>query len=217
MVDESDAPTVIRAAGGLLWRKVGGRKELAVIQRTRYGGDWTLPKGKLEPGERWPDAALREVQEETQCRGCLGSFAGSVIYPVDGVPKVVLFWNMTLVGDCRFVPSDEVDALQWLPVKEALRTLDYAGERALVEANLEESAAGSTLRARVRRGWSRLSRIRRPSSYQRLASAYAAYSVELDHSIRHCKQKAETDFSWASAANRLISRRCSSSFRGRFG
>ncbi len=204
MVGEGDAPTVIRAAGGLLWRKVGGRKELAVIQRTRYGGDWTLPKGKLERDESWPEAALREVKEETQCRGRLGSFAGSVIYSVDGVPKIVLFWNMTLVGDCKFVPSGEVDALQWLPVKEALKTLDYAGERALVEANLKESAAGSTLRARVRRGWSRISRLWRSSSYERLVSAYAAYSVELDHSVRLCKQKAEADSSWASAAEELL-------------
>lgn len=140
MGDKSDVPTVIRAAGGLVWRKVGGRKELAVIQRTRYGGDRTLPKGKLEPGESWQEAALREVQEEIQCQARLGRFAGSVIYPVDGVPKVVLFWNMTLVGDCSFVPSDEVDALQWLSTEEALKTLDYEGERALVEANRKESA-----------------------------------------------------------------------------
>lgn len=133
MADHSDVPTVIRAAGGLLWRKVGGHKELAVIQRTRYGGDWTLPKGKLKPGESWQEAALREVQEETGCRVRLGGFAGSVIYSVDGVPKVVLFWNMTAVGGCRFVPSDEVDALQWLPVKEAVKILDYESERALVE------------------------------------------------------------------------------------
>lgn len=204
MVGESDVPTVIRAAGGLLWRKVGGRKELAVIQRTRYGGDWTLPKGKLEPGESWQEAALREVQEETRCQVRLGRFAGSVIYPVGDRPKVVLFWNMTVVGDCRFSPSDEVAALQWLPVKEALKTLDYEGERALVEENLEGSVAGSTPRARVRRFWSRIGRIWRSPSYERLVSAYAAYSVELDHSVKRCKQKPDADSSWASAAKGLL-------------
>lgn len=204
MVDESDVPTVIRAAGGLLWRKVGGRKELAVIHRTRYGGDWTLPKGKLESGESWQEAARREVQEETSCQVRLGQFAGSVIYPVGGEHKVVLFWNMTVVGDCRFVPSDEVDALQWLPVKEALKTLDYEGERTLVEENLKVSPAGSTLRARVRRFWSRISRIWRSPSYERLVSAFAAYSVELDHSVKRCKQKERSDSSWASAAEDLL-------------
>jgi 8-oxo-dGTP pyrophosphatase MutT (NUDIX family) len=204
MVDESDVSSVIRAAGGLVWRKAGGRKELAVIQRTRYGGDRTLPKGKLKSGEGWQEAALREVQEETRCEARLGRFAGSVIYPVDGVPKVVLFWNMTVVGDCRFVPSDEVDALEWLPVKEALRTLDYEGERTLVEENLKESVAGPTLKARVHRGLSRLGRIWRSPSYERLVSAYAAYSVELDHSVKQCKQKPGTDSSWASAAEDLL-------------
>lgn len=204
MVDESGVPTVIRSAGGLLWRKVGGRRELAVIQRTRYGGDWTLPKGKLEPGESWQAAALREVQEETRCQPRLGQFAGSVIYPVNGVPKIVLFWNMTLVGDCGFVPSDEVDALEWLPVQEALKRLNYEGERALLEANLGESVAGPTLRARLRRCWSRIGSIWRSPSYERLASAYSAYSVELDHSIERPKQDPEADSSWLGTAQDLL-------------
>jgi 8-oxo-dGTP pyrophosphatase MutT (NUDIX family) len=223
MVDESDVSSVIRAAGGLVWRKAGGRKELAVIQRTRYGGDRTLPKGKLKSGEGWQEAALREVQEETSCQVHLGTFAGSVIYPVGDKHKVVLFWNMTLVGDCRFVPSDEVDALEWLPAQEALKRLDYEGERALVEANLKESVAGPTLRVRVRRWWSRIGRVWRSSSvgalvrrcwsrigricrstsYERLASAHAAYSAELDHSVKRRKQK-EADFSWVSAADELL-------------
>ena len=204
MVDESGVSNVIRAAGGLLWRKVGGHKELAIIRRTRYGGDRTLPKGKLEPGESWQEAALREVWEETQCRARLGRFAGSVIYPVDGVPKVVLFWNMTLAGDCKFSPSDEVDALEWLPAEEALKKLDYEGERALIEANLKESVTGPTLRARVRRFWLRLSSFWCSPSCGRLASAYHAYSVELAHSIERCKQDPEADSSWAGAALDLL-------------
>ncbi len=204
MVDDSGVSTIIRAAGGLVWRKVAGRKELAVIQRKRYGGDRTLPKGKLELGESWQEAALREVQEETRCQVRLGTFAGSVIYPVGDRHKVVLFWNMTLVGDCRFVPSDEVDALEWLSAEEALKRLSYEGERALVKANLGESAVGPTLGDRVRRGWSRIRRIWRSSSYKRLVSAYAAYSVELDHTAKRCKQDPEADLSWASAAKELL-------------
>jgi 8-oxo-dGTP pyrophosphatase MutT (NUDIX family) len=204
MVDESDVSGVVRAAGGLVWRKAGGRKELAVIQRTRYGGDWTLPKGKLKSGEGWQEAARREVQEETSCQVRFGTFAGSVIYPVGDKHKVVLFWNMTLVGDCSFVPSDEVDALEWLPAQEALRRLDYEGERALVEANLKESVAGPTLSDRIRRGGSRIRRIWRSPSYERLVSAYAAYAVELDHTAKRCKQRPEADLSWASAAKELL-------------
>ena len=134
MVIEGGDAGVIQAAGGLLWRDTAQGKELAVIHRPR-NDDWTLPKGKLKPAETWQQAALREVREETGCPAHLGSFAGSLSYLVNGVPKVVLFWNMGLAGACKFQPSEEVDNLVWLPVPQALKTLDYADERALVAAN----------------------------------------------------------------------------------
>ncbi len=140
MADNGGEADVIRAAGGLIWRTTRGRRELAVIHRRRYGGDWTLPKGKLQPGEGWLEAALREVEEETGCKVRLGQFAGSVSYPVKGVPKIVLFWNMTPVGECEFNPSEEVEQVQWLPVEEALKKLNYEGERAVVADNVKASS-----------------------------------------------------------------------------
>jgi 8-oxo-dGTP diphosphatase len=62
---------VIRAAGGVVVRD--GR--VLLVHRDRYD-DWSLPKGKLEPGETWEDAALREVWEETGVRCTLGPFLG---------------------------------------------------------------------------------------------------------------------------------------------
>ena len=35
-----------------------------MVHRPRYD-DWSLPKGKVEPGESDEDAARREVEEET--------------------------------------------------------------------------------------------------------------------------------------------------------
>lgn len=58
-----DQATTIRAAGALLWRDSGEHKTIAVVHRRRYN-DWTLPKGKLQDGETWLNAALREVKEE---------------------------------------------------------------------------------------------------------------------------------------------------------
>lgn len=63
---------------------------------------WSLPKGKLEPGETFPDAALREVAEETGCRARLGEFAGYTPYRVRRGPKLVLFWHMVAVAPRRF-------------------------------------------------------------------------------------------------------------------
>jgi 8-oxo-dGTP diphosphatase len=124
----------IRAAGGLLWRETPGGRQIAVIRRNRHA-DWTLPKGKLEPGEAWEDAALREVHEETGYRARLGAFAGALAYQVDGRPKVVRYWHMQAVHDAPDSPIDpEVSRVEWLPVEEAIRRLQYPLERALLEA-----------------------------------------------------------------------------------
>src|SRR5919107_5088546 len=60
-------PDEVRAAGGLIVRD--GR--VAVVHRPKYD-DWSLPKGKLDPGEGFVEAALREVEEETGFRARLG-------------------------------------------------------------------------------------------------------------------------------------------------
>src|SRR5436305_1824888 len=62
----------IKAAGGVVRRTADdGRLEFAVIYRPKYD-DWTLPKGKLDPGETFEQAALREVEEETGLKCRLG-------------------------------------------------------------------------------------------------------------------------------------------------
>lgn len=135
---EEKAPfNIIKAAGGLLWRSSPHGKEIAVIHRKRYG-DWTLPKGKLRPEEEWQEAAIREVKEETGCDTSLLSFAGVVSYEVNGVLKIVLFWNMEPIGKCDFKPSEEVDQVVWLSVQKALERLDYPGEKHLLRNINEE-------------------------------------------------------------------------------
>lgn len=126
---------VIEAAGGILWRRAGDALELAVIHRPRHG-DWSLPKGKRDPGESWQQTALREMHEETGCRAALESFAGGTIYEVRERPKVVLFWNMGIIEQAPFEPNDEVDRLVWLTPAAALERLDYETERALLRQSL---------------------------------------------------------------------------------
>jgi len=128
---------VIEAAGGLLWRKTHRGRQVALVHRSRYD-DWALPKGWREKGETYLETAVREVIEETNCQVTPESFAGSTSYVVDGVPKIVLYWHMSLTGDCAFQPDEEVDKFAWLTIKKALKKLTYDGEKKLLANFLEK-------------------------------------------------------------------------------
>jgi ADP-ribose pyrophosphatase YjhB (NUDIX family) len=124
--------SVSEAAGGIVWRDGQSGRQVAVVHRPRYG-DWTLPKGWLDEGETWQEAAVREVREETNCIARLGEFAGCSCYVANGVPKIVLFWHMALVEERPFVANEETDELLWLAREEAVARLSYSGERALLD------------------------------------------------------------------------------------
>jgi 8-oxo-dGTP diphosphatase len=156
---------LIRAAGGVVWREEEGGLRVAVIHRPRRD-DWSLPKGKLDEGEGWEAAALREVREETGCTVKLGGFAGSTWYVPGRTPKVVLFWNMTLVKEGALDAGDEVDELRWLRVRAALERLDHESERqvlsrAVVRREAKLRGAADALRAEIAAARARLLRAAR--------------------------------------------------------
>jgi 8-oxo-dGTP diphosphatase len=122
-----DEPEV-RAAGGVVRRD--GR--IAVVHRPRYD-DWSLPKGKLDPGETWEEAALREVREETGLVCSLGEELSSTRYhDRKGRSKLVRYWLMDPVGG-EFAPNDEVDELRWLTPAEAAALLTYPRDKELAQ------------------------------------------------------------------------------------
>ncbi|CAN5247336.1 8-oxo-(d)GTP phosphatase [soil metagenome] len=129
----TNAP-VVRAAGAVLWRPTDPAQpaaiEVAVIHRPRYD-DWSLPKGKVDPGEIEPVTAVREIHEETGFRAHLGRRLISVSYPIDRAVKKVWYWAARVDPDIPgdFVPNDEVDNLLWLPVTEAMGKLGYPDDR----------------------------------------------------------------------------------------
>jgi len=138
----SKAQGVVQAAGGVVTRNArDGTLEVLVVHRPRYD-DWSLPKGKLEPGESFEDAARREIEEETGVRVELGAALPTTDY-VDrhGRPKVVHYWRMTPVGETAWQPSDEVDETRWINVAEAGALLSYEHDRRLVAA-VDGSAPG---------------------------------------------------------------------------
>jgi 8-oxo-dGTP pyrophosphatase MutT (NUDIX family) len=119
----------VLAAGAVLWRSNGDSAEpdVAVIHRPRYD-DWSLPKGKVDPGETEPVTAVREVHEETGYSSHLGRRLASVSYPVEQGIKKVRYWAARST-DGQFTPNSEVDELKWLPVAAAMKQLGYSHDR----------------------------------------------------------------------------------------
>ena len=128
-----DVQPDIRAAGGVvLDRGDDGTTRVAVIHRPKYM-DWSLPKGKLEPGEGWRDAALREVEEETGYRPRADAELPCVSYrDRKGRSKLVRYWLMEPI-EGNFEPHGEVDELRWLTREEAVELLTYEHDRDLVK------------------------------------------------------------------------------------
>src|SRR3954453_21768336 len=103
----------IRPAAGIVYRDGPEGTEVLLVHRPKYE-DWTLPKGKLDPGETFEEAALREVEEETGMRAEVGGELPSTHYrDSKDRPKVVRYWRMTPVSG-EFSTNDEVDELRWL-------------------------------------------------------------------------------------------------------
>ena len=127
----------VKASGGVVWRRGERGLEIVVVHRPRYD-DWSLPKGKLDPGEGWEQAALREVREEVGLRCTLGEELPPAGYTDHkGRAKVVRYWLMEPEDDPGFEPNDEVDEMRWLTPGEAGATLSYPHDTELVRAAAE--------------------------------------------------------------------------------
>jgi len=122
----------VYAAGGVVWRRAADGIEVVLVHRPRYD-DWSLPKGKLDPGEGFEEAALREVEEETGIRCRLGDELPEVRYrDKKDRPKLVRYWDMEPVGGRDFEPNEEVDELRWAGLDDAHALLSYDFDRELL-------------------------------------------------------------------------------------
>ena len=134
------------SAGGVLVRRLQGRWMVAAIRPAgKEPGTWALPKGRIDPGERGEETALREVAEETGAHGHSLGKLGDVRYFFnwDGerVFKVVSFFLVRYeggrLGDIPPEHRHEVAEVRWLPLADAPRLLAYGGERDMARKALE--------------------------------------------------------------------------------
>ncbi len=126
----------IEAAGCVVWRHAEAGDVVLVVHRPRYD-DWSFPKGKLEAGETFLEAAVREVEEETGCTGTIGEELDPVFY-VDhkGRSKIVRYWLMAPAPSFdadAFEPNKEVDVLSWMSAEEARTVLSYEHDASLLD------------------------------------------------------------------------------------
>jgi len=127
--------TEVQAAGGLVTRvDASGDQHVLLVHRARYD-DWSFPKGKLDPGETFEAAALREVLEETGlvCR-LVGELASVRYRDAADRPKIVRYWHMVPIeGDIGgYAFNAEIDDVRWVRTNDAAGVLTYAHDRDLL-------------------------------------------------------------------------------------
>ena len=134
MLDEDrfDPDTVeVRAAGGVVWRLVDDRLEVVIVHRP-HRQDWSLPKGKVDPGETIEQTARREVAEETGLECVLGAPLGTTHY-FDSKQRSKIVWYFAMQQSSgSFAVNDEVDEILWLPLDEAAAQVSYESDRTVL-------------------------------------------------------------------------------------
>lgn len=132
--DRGEGPTSsepVRAAGVVLVRGSAETPEVALVHRARRD-DWSLPKGKIDPGEHVISAAVRECWEETGMRPVLSVPLPSQEYLAFGRPKTVDYWSARIGDAGSFEAGEEVDEVSWLDVESAAQRLTYPRDTDLV-------------------------------------------------------------------------------------
>jgi 8-oxo-dGTP diphosphatase len=125
---------IVRAGGGVVWRRGPDGLEVLLIHRPRYD-DWSFPKGKAEGEESDEEAAVREVEEEIGLRLVPGPELESTRYrDSKGRRKVVRYWAMELPYGAEPVAGDGVDEVRWVAFEDAPARLTWDRDLSVLDS-----------------------------------------------------------------------------------
>ncbi len=123
------------SAGGVVYRREGGGYRLMLI-RDRFGR-WSMPKGRIEPGETPEEAALREIEEETGVVGRIVAVLPATRYFFrDGetlVEKAVEYFLVEAVGGAVRPQLEEISGVGWFAPGEIAALEQYDNNRTVLE------------------------------------------------------------------------------------
>jgi 8-oxo-dGTP diphosphatase len=192
------ARTPIYAAGGIVMRGGSGKRaRVAVVQRSK-DERWVLPRGKLKRDEDPKAGARREVVEETGHRVHVHEFVGAITYRARGRPKVVQFWRMHAYERPSRDIMQDIVAVEWLPLKAAVRRLSYpleklflqyAGRRVLKRRKRAAHKGGQQRRKPGRKAPARKAAARRATVGKKHARKKSAHKKNVRASASARRQK----------------------------
>jgi 8-oxo-dGTP diphosphatase len=93
---------------------------LLLVQRANEpsAGEWSVPGGRVEPGETLAEAVVRELSEECGLEAVCGELVGWVERIGEDYHFVILDFAVTVLGDDEPRAGDDALDARWVPLEE---------------------------------------------------------------------------------------------------
>ncbi len=123
------------------WALVLSENGAYVVYRKRFN-DYSFPKGSVEIGETFEQAALREIFEETGVIGTIHWYLDKISYSFEKKEVCydceVHYFLMTVKDETKEKLAEDVDASVLIPIEELEQTLSYKEDKHILQVALSK-------------------------------------------------------------------------------